>query len=129
MNAKIITLAASIFCLTVPALSLSIAPPAVAAAPAKLIGYFADSDWSIDVMPQQNSYRYVGTNIKTGKSLTLKRVKVSGTESRRVYSWNNSGTRYHVIWQPKDPDYVRLQVVQPNGEMVIDRLLSRNEGC
>lgn len=129
MNIKLFAVIAT-FALTVPTLSLAIATPSIAAAPAKLQGFFVDSKWSVDVMPSDGFLTYRGTDLATGKSLSLKRVKVSGSADRRVYTWSNSGTRYHVIWQPKDPDYVRLQVTQPDGKLVVDRLLSRQEdGC
>jgi hypothetical protein len=128
MNAKFFALAAA-FTLSVPALALSIAPASIAAAPAKLEGYFMDSKVSVEVLSSNGYLTYRGTDLSTGKSISLKRVKVSGNADRKVYTWNNSGTRYSVIWQPKDPDYVRLQIVNPNGSTVMNRLLSREHGC
>jgi hypothetical protein len=129
MNIKLFAAVAT-FALTVPTLSLAIATPSIAAAPAKLEGFFVDSKWSVDVISSNGFLTYKGTDLATGKTLSLKRVKVSGNAERRIYTWNNSGTRYHVIWQPKDPNYVRLQVTQPNGAVIVDRLLSRAEdGC
>jgi hypothetical protein len=129
MNIKLFAVIAT-FALTVPTLSLGMATPSIAAAPAKLQGFFVDSKWSVDIMPRDGFLTYRGTNLATNKSLSLKRVKVSGSADRRVYTWSNSGTLYNVIWQPKDPDYVRLQVIQPGGKLVVDQLLARQEdGC
>jgi hypothetical protein len=128
MNAKIFALAAA-FTLSAPALTLSIAPASIAAAPAKLEGFFMDSKVSVEVLSSNGYLTYRGTDLSTGKSILLKRVKIAGTAERRVYTWSNSGTRYSVIWQPKDPDYVRLQVISPNGATMMNRLLSREYGC
>jgi hypothetical protein len=128
MNAKIFALAAA-FTLSVPALTLSLAPASIAAAPAKLEGYFMDSKVSVEVLSKNGYLTYRGTDLSTGKSIDLKRVKIAGTSDRRIYTWSNSGTRYSVIWQPQDPDYVRLQVISPNGTTMMNRLLSREHGC
>lgn len=128
MKAKIFVLAAA-FTLSVPALTLAIAPASIAAAPAKLEGYFMDDKVSVEVLSSNGYLTYRGTDLGTGKSISLKRVKIAGTADRKIYTWNNSGTRYSVIWQPKDPDYVRLQIVNPNGSTIVNRLLSREHGC
>jgi hypothetical protein len=129
MNSKIFALAAT-FALTLPALTLSIAPTAsIAAAPAKLEGYFMDDKVSVEVLSQNGYLTYKGTDLTTGKSISLKRVKIAGSNSRKIYTWSNAGTNYQVIWQPKDPDFVRLQVINPNGSMLTNRLLSREHGC
>jgi hypothetical protein len=109
--------------------------PAAAPSPniAKVVpldGTFGDSDWMVTVSQQDGNYRYYGYNLKTSKSLELFGAKVTSQGSKRIYTWNNSGTKYRVTWQPQDQNYVRLQVISPNQTKVLNRLLSRQEdGC
>jgi hypothetical protein len=128
MNAKIFALVA-LFGLSLPTVMLSATPAAVAQAPEKLQGFFMDKDWGISVFLEEGAYKYRGTNNHTSKSIELTRVKIAGTNQRQVYTWQKGSTKYQVVWQPKDPDFVRLQVSE-NGRMLVNRLLQRQEeGC
>jgi hypothetical protein len=127
MNAKALALTA-ILGLTIPAVFLPFTPVATAKAPVKLQGFFMDQDWSVDVTLDQGVHKYRGTNLKTNSSIELKRSKMSGSNQRQVYTWKKGSTQYHVIWQPQDPDFVRLQVSE-NGRVLVDRLLTREHGC
>jgi hypothetical protein len=126
MNAKTLALTA-ILGLTIPAVVLPFTPAAEAKAPVKLQGFFMDQDWSVDVGIDQGIHKYRGTNLKTNSSIELKRSKISGSNQRQVYTWKKGNTQYHVIWQPQDPDFVRLQVSE-NGRISVDRLLTREHG-
>ncbi len=95
-----------------------------------LNGTFGDGDWMVTVSQQNDTYRYYGYNLKTSKSIELSGARVTTQGSKRIYTWNNSGTKYRVTWQPQDQNYVRLQVISPNQTKVLNRLLSRQEdGC
>lgn len=99
------------------------------AAPEMPQGLFMDRDWGVNLEFKAGTYHYRGTNHRTGKTLELAGASVSGTNTRRIYTWNNAGTRYRVIWQPKDRDYIRLQVIDPNGTERLNRLLAIEYGC
>jgi hypothetical protein len=31
--------------------------------------------------------------------------------------------KYQVTWKPSDPNFIRVQVTQPNGKLILNRLL------
>jgi hypothetical protein len=70
---------------------------------------------------QSNYYTYFG--MVGGKSLTIREgAKNLGTLSRQVYTWDNKGTKYQVIWKPSDPEYIRLRVFS-GGREVLNKIL------
>jgi hypothetical protein len=125
------TVAALFFGLATPLLTEAIIPMSVVAKVSSLGGTFVDKEWTISVYSENNTYHYQGYNIKTKKSINLAGAILSGNRQRRVYTWNNQGTRYQVTWQAQDPDYIRVKVIVPNGKEVLNRLLPRSveQGC
>jgi hypothetical protein len=116
----------------VPLLTQALAPSTAVAvtASARPEGGFNDREWQVTLVRQNNSYRYQGYNYKSNKSIDLAGAKVSGTAQRRIYTWNNEGTKYQVVWQSKDPNYLRVKVIGNNGKTILNRLLQRmEEGC
>jgi hypothetical protein len=109
------------------AASLFVAP-AVAAPEQRLDGVFGDDQWTVVVSYNRNTYRYTANKIGSQNSIDLAGATLDGTRDRRIYTWNNGRTRYQAIWQPKDPDFVRIRVLSPNGKEVFNRLLARQEG-
>jgi hypothetical protein len=109
--------------------------PAVAQSPAIAsvtppIGTFRDGNWIVTVSEQNDIYRYSAYDLRTGKSIDLRGATVTNQGSKRLYTWNQEDTKYRVIWQPQEQDYVRLQVIDPNQTELMNRLLSRQkEGC
>ena len=120
--------AALIFGLAVPALTQAIAPTIVHAEVKDLNDVFADKEWNVSIYHQNNSYHYRGYNVRTKSSIELSGATVTRDGERKIYTWNNGGTRYRVTWQPKDPSYIRVRVMTPNGKEVLNRLLSLEEG-
>jgi hypothetical protein len=126
---KLLNLAgAIIFGLATPLLTQTIVPTVAVAASNRPEGTFGDAEWQLVLSRQNNSYHYRGVNIETGTSIELAGAKVSGTSQRRIYTWNNEGTKYQVLWQSKDPDFVRVKVVSSRGRTLLNRLLRRIEG-
>jgi hypothetical protein len=98
--------------------------------PRPLMGTFGDGNWFVTVSEQNGVYRYTGYDRKNSKSIELSGAVVTNQGGKRLYTWRNGDTKYRVIWQPQDQDYVRLQVIQLNRKEVLNRLLSRQEeGC
>lgn len=94
------------------------------------IGTFRDGNWIVTVSEQNGTYRYSAHDLRTGKSIDLRGATVINQGSKSLYTWNQQGTKYRVIWQPQEQDYVRLQVIDPNQTEMMNRLLSRQEeGC
>jgi hypothetical protein len=90
-------------------------------------GFFSDREWSVGVSYRNNTYHYNGR--RANSSIELAGATVVRDGQRKVYTWNNSGTRYQVIWRSLDPDYIRVRVTTPNGKEVLNRLLAREDGC
>jgi hypothetical protein len=119
---------ATILGLSTPILAASFQhTPVMAEQAQKLDGIFADDQWSVSVMFEQNAYQYYAVNLKSRSEIKLSGAIVSGTRDRRTYSWNNGGTRYQAIWQQRDPEFLRVRVFSPQGKEILNRLLKRQE--
>lgn len=88
-------------------------------------GRFANSEWSLNLSRSNNNILYQAQSLKDSSSLNLENGRISGSSDRRIYTWNNGAYRYQVVWQPTDPDYVRLRVFTPSGEL-LNQLLSKS---
>jgi hypothetical protein len=127
---KLSNLACALFFgIAAPTISFTTIPSSVMAAPKNPDGFYMDRDWGVSLEFKGGTYHYRGTNNHTGKALELAGASVSNTPTRRIYTWNNGGTRYRVTWQPKDPDVIRLQVIESNGKERLNRLLNAEHGC
>jgi hypothetical protein len=129
---KLFNLAAAVVLgLGIPLLTQVITPTIAVARIDRPDGNFEDKDWNVGLSYQNNSYRYRGLNLKSQTSLELSGATISSTNQRKTYTWNNGSTRYQVVWQAQDPDYIRVQVIESNGNVMLNRLLSRAypEGC
>jgi hypothetical protein len=72
---------------------------------------------------QSQYYSYSGSLGNNG--IDIKRgAKNSGSNSRQVYTWDNKGTKYQVIWKPSDPEYIRVRVIS-DGKEILNRVISR----
>jgi hypothetical protein len=75
---------------------------------------------------QSNYYTYWGG--VGSKFLEIREgAKNTGTLSRQVYTWDNKGTKYQVIWKPSDPEYIRLRVISGSREVLNKILRSPGE--
>jgi hypothetical protein len=128
---KLLNLAGAIILgLATPLLTQTITPTVAVAAANRPEGTFGDAEWQLSLSRQNNSYHYRGVNIATKTSIELAGAKVSGSSQRRIYTWDNEGTKYQVVWQAKDPDFVRVKVVSSRGKTILNRLLRRvQEEC
>ncbi|MBD2665465.1 hypothetical protein B6N60_04395 [Richelia sinica FACHB-800] len=86
-------------------------------------GEFIDRNWSVTLSFSNNAYYYYGQNRSSGSNITLAGARASGNKQRQIYTWNNNGTRYQVTWRPSDPNFIRVQVIGPNGRVLLNRLL------
>lgn len=129
MNFKAFLLA-SILGLSVPAIAstaiagTSIPSNAIAQVSAP-VGTFVNNTWFIRISYINNAYFYEGNNKNTGDSITLSGATFGGNSNRRTMTWNNGGYRYQVAWQPNDPGTIRVQVFSPNGQQILNELLSQ----
>jgi hypothetical protein len=124
MNYKAIILSA-ILGISTPAI-IDMAIPSQAMAVQKFnypAGEFSDKEWKVTLSFDNNVYYYNGENLKSNNNINLSGAVASGTKQRQVYTWNNNGMKYQVTWKPSDPNFIRLQVTQPNGKLILNRLL------
>ncbi|HIK04732.1 MAG TPA: hypothetical protein IGS40_08455 [Trichormus sp. M33_DOE_039] len=125
MNIRAIALA-TILGISAPAMiDVAVSHQAVAATFDYPEGEFVDRDWSVNLSFQSNVYYYYGQNRNNGSNISLGGVKASGNKQRQVYTWNNNGTRYQVTWRPSDPYFIRVQVINPRGRVILNRVLQR----
>ncbi len=120
---------ATILGLSTPTLVMSLSPAPVMAQEQKLGGMFGDDRLSVSVFYERNAYRYRATSVGDTSGIDLSGATLGGTRDRRIYTWNNGGTRYQAIWQPQDPDFIRVRVFSPRGKEIFNRLLKRQEDC
>jgi hypothetical protein len=124
------TVALLIFGLATPLFTQAFVPMVAVAQANNLEGAFSDREWDVSVYYRNNTDRYRGQLRGSNKSIELSGATVLRDGNRRIYTWNNNGTRYQVVWQRQDPDYIRVRVTTPRGKEVLNRLLSRcQQGC
>lgn len=116
-----------LFGLATPLVTQAVIPMVAVAKANSPDGSFVDREWTISIYYQNNTYQYSGYNHQTEKSISLAGATVSGDSNRKIYTWNNGGTRYQVTWQRRDPDFIRVRVITPNGKEVLNRLLPRSQ--
>ncbi|MFM7406978.1 MAG: hypothetical protein ACKO3K_10030 [Cuspidothrix sp.] len=124
MNSKAIILAA-ILGISTPAI-IDIAIPNQVLAVQKFdypSGAFSDKDWTVSLSFDNNVYYYYGKYRNSKSDINLSGAVASGTKQRQVYTWNNNGMKYQVTWKPSDPDFIRVQVIEPKGKVILNRVL------
>jgi hypothetical protein len=115
--------------ITAPTIVFTTMTSSVLAAPMQLQGFYTDKDWSVGLEYKNGTYHYRGQNNRTGQKLALAGATLNSSGNKQIYTWNNAGTRYRVTWQPKDPAFIRLQVIDVNGTERLNRLLSAGDDC
>ena len=100
----------------------------------EVAGMYSDGDLTVQVAPittgknystGRHSYYYAYRGSLGGKSIEIAGgAKNFGSNSRQVYTWDNNGTKYQVIWKPSDPEYIRVRVIS-EGREVLNRVISR----
>jgi hypothetical protein len=54
--------------------------------------------------------------------------KLTKSGGKHFYKWTKGGNVYQVTWQPADPYFARIQVFNPSGKEVFNRLLYAMQG-
>lgn len=124
MNYKAMTLAAILGISTPAIIDVAMTQPALAQKFNYPKGTFTDKDWRVTLSFDNNVYYYYGENRRKPNSyINLSGAVASGNNNRQVYTWNNNGMRYRVSWRPSDPSFIRVQVINPKGKEVLNRVL------
>ncbi|WP_353930268.1 hypothetical protein WJM97_18525 [Okeanomitos corallinicola TIOX110] len=123
MNYKAITIAAILGISTPAIVNVAMTQPVLAATYNFPTGMFADKDWRVSLSFSNNVYYYYGENRNTNSNISLSGAVASGSNDRQVYTWNNNGMKYRVSWRPSDPSFIRVQVINPSGKEILNRLL------
>lgn len=128
MNLKNIALA-TILGITTPVISLVSFSPIAIAQLAYPVGNFKNEEWSISLWYENNVYHYYTLNLNSGQSISLSgaRLDAISTQDRYVYLWRNGDFEYKIAWQPEDPDFIRLIVVNPNNQVIVNSVARRND--
>ncbi|MEA5554764.1 hypothetical protein VB713_27950 [Anabaena cylindrica UHCC 0172] len=86
-------------------------------------GEFRDKDWTVSLSFSNNVYYYYGENRNNNSNINLSGAVASGNKQRQVYTWNNNGLKYQITWRPNDPNFIRVEVIRPNGRVILNRVL------
>lgn len=89
------------------------------------LGGFSDGLWTVSLWQENNLYNYSVKNHQTGATLFLSSPEQSIDGDNRVYTWRSNFNEYQVSWQPGNPRVINLQVIDPNGKQVLNRLLPK----
>ncbi len=84
--------------------------------------------WHITLWQRNNAYYYKTLEFANHQKLCLADGKASGNSERPVFTWNNRGYQYQVAWQPNDPNFIRLTVQNPSGQVILNQLFKREPG-
>ena len=98
--------------------------------------HFAEGAWDISIVRE---YRgkcklSIGGRLQkvdrswiesSASPINLDGATVGGTKVRHVYTWEQAGRKYIVIWQPTDERFIRFQVIQANGVLEENVLLTQ----
>jgi hypothetical protein len=124
MNAKSIVIAV-ILGASIPVIpDVAVLTPAIAAKTYDYpSGSFSNGTWFVDLTFRHNTYRYHGEYKPKGSSVDLIGATPSGSHERQIYTWQNNGLKYQVIWQPSDPSTIRLRVITRGGTVQLNTIL------
>lgn len=91
-------------------------------------GVFSNGEWQVSIARWNQGgafdYMYKGKNLRTGSSLSLNNVEITGTTARSQYIFRNGIYRYIVTVRPSDPNTIRLEVYQ-GSRLLLNQLLYR----
>ncbi len=131
MNIKAIALA-SVIGLSVPTIAdITLNYDSASAMPTDFVrptGAFMDNseNWVVWLkLDEFGNYTYEAQSRKTGSSLTLKNASIKGNSKRYTYTFRNGSHKYIIAHRPKDPSIIRLTVVNPQGDVILNRLMER----
>jgi hypothetical protein len=83
---------------------------------------FSDGQWTVLVGCGDAGGIYIDN--KSNKSVRLSDdATITYKNGRRIYSWVQSGTKYKLTWNPKDPNFARLEVTKSSSGKVVNTLL------
>jgi hypothetical protein len=83
---------------------------------------FVKDNWEVKISRDGDRFIYSGgENGKRGIRLVNGKLIKSG--GKHFYKWHNAGTIYQVTWQPADPDFARVQVFDPGGSEIFNKLM------
>jgi len=101
----------------------------------EVTGSYSNADLNVKVTPilkgnnfstGAHTYYYAYHGTFKGESIDIYGgAKNFGSDSRQVYTWDNQGTKYQVIWRPSDPHFIRLRVLSGEREL-LNRILSED---
>ena len=124
MNYKAIYLANILGIATPAIINLSTTQPALAQTHNYPVVAFANQDWKVFLSYSNNVYYYYGESRRNPNSyISLSGAVTSGNNARQIYTWNNDRTKYRVSWRPSDPNFIRLEVINPGGKVILNQIL------
>jgi hypothetical protein len=84
-------------------------------------GGFSDGKWSIYMECGEE-----GTFLRRGDSKPLRLFNEStqiSNAGKKTYTWVQKGAQYKLRWNPNDPGFARLEIVNTSGVKIVNTLL------
>jgi hypothetical protein len=91
------------------------------------IGVFQDGILSVSLWYENNTYQYFSYNQSNQNYIQLSGaiIALDSNTERKVFIWNNGNYRYQVAWRPKEPNFVRVIIVNPQNQIITNTILTR----
>jgi hypothetical protein len=91
------------------------------------IGVFRDGILSVSLWYENNTYQYFCYNQTNQDYIQLSGaiIALDSNTERKVFIWNNGNYRYQVAWRPKEPNFVRVIIVNPQNQIITNTILTR----
>jgi hypothetical protein len=93
------------------------------------------SKWYVTISKNGNKYFYLSQKEGkvAGKWVKQQRIrlvngKLTKSEGKHFYKWNNGDALYQVVWKPSDPDFARIQVFIRGREIFHELMYSIGSG-
>lgn len=105
-------------------LAVAFNAPALAQTENFPVGDYLDGSLYVNIEGNQLSDLTIRVqDLSAGDPISLSGATLSGTNERRIYTWENSSRRYQVAWRPSDSEVIRLQIFTSSGQEIENRLI------
>lgn len=92
------------------------------------IGVFDGDNLSLSLWYENNTYQYFSYNPSSRDYIQLSgaRLALDSSTERKVFIWYNGEYQYQVAWRPREPNFVRVIIINPRNEIVTNTILTRS---
>lgn len=88
-------------------------------------GYFSDRTWAVQLAFNKGEYNFERVNLKTNQLISSMGATKTGNKNRQIYTWRKDKYSYKVTYRPEQLNIIRLEIYNPKGQPILNRLLYR----